>query len=205
MTLRENAMGSPICVGPDDRIPADERYIYPRYLGFRPADGQVCDVNPPRFSWPYDPEVIPRGPLPAGRRFRLCIGSTPGLEDPVVEVGETPYNFYNALPVLTGGRRWYWQVTYDPGTPEERVSRVRSFELATDAVAWDRTVIEQVESHLCGHPRVIFTPENREALLGLREQDAECAEIARQAIQLADETLQADWFLNFPETDTDER
>ena len=197
-------MGTPIHLGLGDRIPEDERYTYPRYLGFRPADGQVCDVNPPKFIWPYDPDVIPQGALLARRRFRLCIGATPGLEAPVVEVRETPYNFYNALPLLPGGRRWFWQVTYDPGAPQERKSRVRSFELAPDAVAWDRTAIQRSAVRLCGHPRVIFTPENREALLGLRERDAECAEIARQAIRLADETLDADWFVHFPETDTSE-
>ena len=116
-------MDKSINVGCEDRLAMDERHIYPRYMGFRPADGQVCDVNPPRFSWPFDPAIIPQGPLPIERRFRLRIGSTPDLKDPVVDVKQTPYNFYNALPVLKGARKWFWQVTYDAGTPlmSERV------------------------------------------------------------------------------------
>ena len=118
----------------------------------------------------------------------------------MVDVKQTPYNFYNALPVLTGARKWFWQVTYDAGTPYERESEVRSFELVPDAVAWDRTAIEQM---VHGHPRIIFTPENLQDLRELQDKDLECGEIARQAIRLADETLQADWFVNFPETDAD--
>jgi len=188
----------------ESRLPWDERFLYPRYLGFRPADGQVCNLSPPRFSWPCDPEVIPPGPIPAGRKFRLHIGTEPGLGDPFVETPETPYNFYNALPVLSGARRWYWQVTYDPETPHEQKSRVRSFELTPDAVDWDRTVVANLGPRLSGHPRIIFTPENTAGLLSLRQKDAECAEIARQAIQLADETLGSDWFRDFPPSDTDE-
>ena len=193
-------MDKSINVGCEDRLAMDERHIYPRYMGFRPADGQVCDVNPPRFSWPFDPAIIPQGPLPIERRFRLRIGSTPDLRDPVVDVKQTPYNFYNALPVLKGARKWFWQVTYDAGTPYERESEVRGFELAPDAVAWDRTAIEQM---VHGHPRIIFTPENLQDLRELQDKDLECGEIARQAIRLADETLKADWFVNFPETDAD--
>ena len=88
-------MPSPSRIGPHDRLPEDERFIYPRYLGFRPADGQVCDLNPPRSSWPFGPETIPRGPLPAGKRFDLRIGPSPELVEPTVEVSGTLYNFYN--------------------------------------------------------------------------------------------------------------
>ena len=32
----------PVDVGPTNSLPANERWIYPRYLGFRPADGRIC-------------------------------------------------------------------------------------------------------------------------------------------------------------------
>ena len=191
-------MDASITVGYGDRVGMDERHVYPRYMGFRPADGQVCEVNPPRLSWPFDPNIIPQGPLPAGRRFRLLIGRTPELKDPVVDVKRTPYNFYNALPVLRPGREWFWRVIYDVGTADEQASAVRRFELSADAVAWDRTAIERAVS---GHPRIIFTPENLHALREFQDGDVECAEIARQAIRLADETLKADWFVDFPASD----
>ena len=56
-------MDKSINVGCEDRLAMDERHIYPRYMGFRPADGQVCDVNPPRFSWSFDPAIIPQGTI----------------------------------------------------------------------------------------------------------------------------------------------
>ena len=36
-------MDKSINVGCEDRLAMDERQIYPRYMGFRPADGQVCE------------------------------------------------------------------------------------------------------------------------------------------------------------------
>ena len=74
-------MDKSINIGCEDRLAMDERHVYPRYMGFRPADGQVCDVNPPRFSWPFDPAIIPQESLPIERRFRLRIGRTTDLRD----------------------------------------------------------------------------------------------------------------------------
>ena len=52
-------------------LPDHEREFYSRYVIFRPGEGQVVEVNPPRFSWRYLPEVVPeltpwrgRGTLP---------------------------------------------------------------------------------------------------------------------------------------------
>lgn len=197
-------MPKAIHITSSDCIPEDERYHMPRYLGFRPIDGQACPVNPPRFCWPFDPNVQPQGMLPFDRTFRLRIARNPEFDDPVVEV-TTSLNFYNALPELAGSGPWFWQVTYDPETANEVNSIVRSFDLAPDATAWDRTVLMGVVDRLKGHPHVIFTPENIEALRALQEEHAECGEIARQAIKVADETLDAPWFLNFPKVDTQKK
>ncbi len=41
--------------------PRDERQEYAAWVGFRPAEGQVCQLNPPRLSWPYNPgTIVPR-------------------------------------------------------------------------------------------------------------------------------------------------
>ena len=194
-------MSNPIHITSADHIPEDERYHMPRYLGFRPTDGQTCPVNPPRFCWPFDSHIQPKT-TPPDRKFRLRIARTPGLSDPIVDV-TTSYNFYNALPELTGGGRCFWQVIYDPETANEVHSKVRSFTIASDATEWDRTILNGITGRIKGHPHIIFTPDNIETLRSLQDKNEECGEIARQAIALADKTLQEDWFLNFPKTDTE--
>ena len=47
-------------IGQESRVPADPRQEYARFVRFRPADGQVVTLNPPRFSWPYVQTIIPR-------------------------------------------------------------------------------------------------------------------------------------------------
>ena len=40
-------------IGAESRIALDPSWLNPRYISFRPQDGKVVRVNPPRFSWPY--------------------------------------------------------------------------------------------------------------------------------------------------------
>ncbi|MGD8239563.1 MAG: hypothetical protein PVH68_13470, partial [Armatimonadota bacterium] len=52
-------------IGEDAVLEIDTRIHYAHFLGFRPGDGQVCEVNPPRFSWPYVPEhIVKESPMP---------------------------------------------------------------------------------------------------------------------------------------------
>jgi hypothetical protein len=39
----------------DGMLPLDGRWQYPHHLTFRPGDSQLCQMNPPRMSWPYLP------------------------------------------------------------------------------------------------------------------------------------------------------
>ena len=195
----------PVDVGSIDSLPADERWVYPRYLGFRPADGQVCQLNPPRFCWPFSPQVIPAGKLSPHSRFSLRVGATPALDRPIIAVDNISYNFYNALPSLPHAGHWFWQIIYYSGQRQTSKSQIRSFELTPDAVAWDRSgwQKEQLDVRLSRHPRIIFTPENRSDLLALRANDPESNRIAQQAVALAKADLQSDWFINFPANDND--
>ncbi len=55
-------------------LPLDRRWEYPHYLTSRPGNGQICRVNPPRFSWPYVPQVI-TGQIPI-REFIFQLSRT---------------------------------------------------------------------------------------------------------------------------------
>ena len=64
-------------LGADGLLPLDGRWQYPHYLTIRPGDRQVCQVNPPRMSWPYVPNVLTDRKSPPVwdftlRRSRFC-------------------------------------------------------------------------------------------------------------------------------------
>ncbi len=138
----------------DGLIDLDGRWEYPHYLTWRPGNGQVCDVNPPRLSWPHEPQVIPESSNIPGREFCLQLSRDGDFADPEIEI-RTPYNFYNALGVLEDAK-WYWRVGYDVGTEREVWGVVRTFTFSDDAVMWDRRVITNAARLLASqkHPRL---------------------------------------------------
>ena len=141
-------------------IDPDPRWEYPQFLGFRPADGRSAEVNPPRFSWPYRPEIV--GAQDEARRlFRFQLDPDPGFPSPVVDV-EVDYNFYNTLEPVAPGT-WYWRVGYDHeanGSVDEW-SSVRSFSVSGNEPVWDRSGHALAESLLAatsGSARPRFGP-----------------------------------------------
>ena len=156
--------------------PFDEGMIHNRFINWRPADGSTVTLNPPRFNWPYEPTIFPETisedtrRLPV-RRYRFQVALEPGFDKPLVDIEETPFNFYNTLAMLPGGQTVYWRVGYY-GTGEDdsgayRWQPVRSFKIAADAVRWDRSGLEKPDFVSTGHPRIIFTPERMDLLRGL--------------------------------------
>jgi hypothetical protein len=193
-----------VVIGEESAVPVDSRQEWARYVRFRPGDGQTVTLNPPRMSWPYAPVIDPMGgKLPGDRVFTLQISANPDMSDPEVVIESTPINFYNFLPALEGGAKWYWRVCYDPGTDDEVWSDVRSFTLADDATVWDRSGLRDLRSLLRPHPRMIFTADSLDDILALRETDARSAELAEYVIAEADRVIEADWYLQFPEDDSD--
>lgn len=73
--MLSTAVAAPVVLGPEAAVQEDPRQVYPRILGFRPAEGQVVDLNPPRMSWPWDPDVLPTAWHTGDRRFTLQISS----------------------------------------------------------------------------------------------------------------------------------
>ncbi len=145
--------------------PRDERQVHAAWLGFRPADGQAVKVNPPRFSWPYEPGIVAPSGYERNHLFTLQIARRPDMApENILFEAETPLNFLNAIPPLRGGRYLYWRVGWDVGTNAEQWSRVRCFIIEPWTPQWDRSVIATVGERLHGHPRIGFTPDNLEAL-----------------------------------------
>lgn len=198
-----SASAAPVRLGADCRLEDDPHEYYSRFVSFRPADAATVNLNPPRFSWPYVPGIFPgeNGAYPVNQRFTLQIANRPHFHEPVVEVQDTPFNFYNALPVLRGSEKWYWRVGYNVATDREEWSEVLSFNIAPDATEWDRSALADPARHLRGHPRILWNAESWPEIKRLQDTDPVSREVAAKAIQAADRDLGAGWYKNFPKDD----
>lgn len=188
--------------------PLTESTLYNRAIVWRPADGATVSLNPPRFSWPYEPTIMLTGGdsakfLPVRHyRFQLSIDST--FDSTLVDIPATPFNFYNTLAPLPSGKKIYWRVGYyDPDRREELDwSRVRSFAVTEEATVWDRSNMVTPAFVSADHPRIIYTKENIEALRKLRHKHPFSREIYEKVLAEADADLEAAWFKSFPRADT---
>ncbi|MFO8080870.1 MAG: DUF4962 domain-containing protein, partial [Armatimonadota bacterium] len=188
----------------DGLLDYDTRWDYPHYLNARPGDGQIVDTNPPRMSWPYVQGTTVDG-HPEQRLFTLQIAADDSFADAVVEVIDTPYNFYNALPVLDEGE-WYWRVGYRLADEEDvRWSDTRSFVITPQAVEWDRTIITRAHEVLAqkSHPRMGPADGDWAAFRAALEADPRGAEYVGSVLRLADAD-RPDWWDDFPQTDVKE-
>ena len=118
----------PIVFGRSAELPPDEREFNHWHPGYRPGDGQVCRINPPRFSWmyylpgrsrrlsahPYYSAFAPadRGYRTALMRFRFQIAADPEFRHLVLDRRDLWYPWYNTLAPLKGKGPWYWRVGY---------------------------------------------------------------------------------------------
>ena len=93
-----------VVIGEESLVPPDPRQDYSRFVRFRPADGQVVTLNPPRFSWPFAPGIAATQ-YDADTLFTLQISKNKSFSKPEVEIKDTDCNFYNFLPGLKGARQ----------------------------------------------------------------------------------------------------
>lgn len=137
------------------KIPIENRWEYPQFVTFRPGNGRVAAVNPPRFSWPYVPGVVPDDPARVPlTTFRLQVAASPDMSGPVIDLEKLPFNFYNELAPLAEGK-WYWRVCWE--LPEGlQWSEVRTFTIEPGTPEWDRTVFagEIAKLQTMPHPRL---------------------------------------------------
>ena len=183
-------------------VPFRDSWVYQTILNWRPADGSVSTVNPPRFSWPYLKDVVAEDTsnIPP-QVFTLQIARDASFTEKVVEVVDTPYNFYNALPTLDPGT-WYWRVGYGLA-PSQEWSQVRHFIIDTSSVAWDRSGIEKAAEMLAALPHPRTGPANGDwsALLERLQADPSTKRTLDQLLNVANRVTRDPWWTDFPETD----
>ncbi len=188
-------------------VPLTESMLYSRCLTWRPADGTKARLNPPRFSWPYEPTIMleegdERSSLSV-REYRFQIAEDPGFEDILFEVHRTEFNFYNAVSPLPEGKKIYWRAGYYSPEDESELEwqKVRHFVVEPGAVKWDRSGLAEPDFVSDKHPRIIYTAERIQALRELSQTNPHSKAIYQQTVSAAEADLEADWFLRFPETD----
>jgi len=186
--------------------PVTESMLYNRAIVWRPADNTIVNLNPPRFSWPYEPTIMledgdEKKYLPV-RYYRFQVSLDRQFETLLVDVVETPFNFYNAVPVFPEDRPVYWRVGYyDPEQMVLQWQKARVFEISPQAVRWDRSGLAEPKFISEEHPRIIFNSGNIQALRRLAVTHPFSREIYERVLADATTDLDAGWFRNFPRTD----
>ncbi len=193
------AGGEPIVIGAESVLPVNPRSEWCRYVNWRPADGEVVDLNPPRMSWPYNAD-FPEDFGDALHSFTLQIADDPEFANPAVDV-TCEFNFYNTLPALGPARTWYWRVGYDVGTQAEKWSATRAFTIADGATVWDRTALAEPDLAAMGHPRVLLRSEKMAELRALAQTDPGSRAAFARMQRLADGIIEQPWWADFPQSD----
>ncbi|MHC4187484.1 MAG: DUF4962 domain-containing protein, partial [Planctomycetota bacterium] len=190
----------PVRIGVESRVEDNERSHYNRYVNFRPANGETVYLNPPRISWPYWPD-FGNNWNEERHTFQFQVSSHKDMSEAVVDV-DCDFNFYNTLPVLHEEKEWYWRVGYDVGTEKETWSPVRSFKISDDAQVWDRAALGSPNFAEFGHPRVLFNPENIEAIRRFAQTYPGSKAALDYMCGQAESILKKPWWNDFPATDT---
>lgn len=168
-------------IGKEALIELPESALWGDIGNFRPGDGEEVKHNPPRFCWSYTPNPADGGTDTAPKEFQFQVAYDKDFKNPAVDV-RTASNAYNLLAPLKSSV-CYWRVGYfnpanlkdqstwtrKPGSWNAQPcawSKTRTCRIATDAVAWDRSMLadEKYLAEKGKHPHILFTPGSRQAL-----------------------------------------
>ncbi len=183
----------------ENLIPFDSRWIFAQILNNRPSNNQVVEVNPPRFSWSYFPEVIIEEEIDYKHsEFTFQISNSEDFKLIHFEK-KTDQNFYNALKPLPEGK-WFWRVGY---VENDSIlwGTTQSFIINSNVPVWNREIINEANSILAdiSHPRICSKTIFQE--LDAFNQDSLLNRWLSNTITECDLILKEDWWKNFPKTD----
>lgn len=127
-----------------------DREAKPEEWGYRPADNERVEVNPPALSWV---------PATGAKRYTVQMASNLSFRDAIV-IGSIPWTVYTHNKPLKPGP-WYWRYQADGG----EWSRARRFEILPTAVEFPQPTMEELRRRVPNrHPRMFARPEDRERL-----------------------------------------
>ncbi len=195
-------MSEPIIhIGHTALLPDDPTTHYSRAVNFAPGNGEVVNLNPPRFRWRYHPTEPGEG---GDYTFQFQIATDAAFQNPIHDIA-TPFNFYNTIAPLPGSGPYYWRIGYREGQGETIVhwDHMRPFTITPNAQIWDRSLMAKPDFSHIGHPRMLFTEKTLPQLRNLIQSNEESRAIFARMQENAREIIQSDWWQHgLPDTDT---
>ncbi len=144
---------APALAARPDETPAGERE-----WGFRPADGDMVDRNPPPFVW---------RPQAGAASYVLQVSRREDFATADYEETDLALNAFCPSRALEPGT-WHWRFAFvDNGGEHSEFSSVRRFEIPAQAAQFPRPTDEDLLARIPDHPRLFLRPED---LPRLREQ-----------------------------------
>lgn len=196
----------------DGIIPFDSRWDFANYVTWRPANDRPAILNPPRFSWPAVPTLLPLESMgakgnPVFPKYEYIFQLSQNPEFPAGKETiekRTNINFENAFPILAEGT-WYWRVGYaNPDEQPNQWGAIRTFTITPGIPAIDRTPINRAVTDLAKLSRPRLGPPDGDwaALRKRLETDTFTAPIVAQILSRAEAITTKDWWKKFPKNDT---
>ncbi len=146
-------------------VPFPDSAQWNLHINFHPGENEAVTLNPPIFSWPYQPS-FPFVDYVAARVFQFQVSTEPNFASFLVNV-RTPWNFYNFLgPISNGANPVYWRVYHIVNGVTNFVTPTRRFTVKPDAAVWDRSMLAN-DSYLASraqHPYMLFDNSSKAAL-----------------------------------------
>jgi hypothetical protein len=158
-------------------LPNDAQYN--KVLNFRPGNGDTVTINPPQFSWLYDPDPRYDGSDYTDTEVKMFIFQTSSdssfAPSSLITNVKTPLNFYNTLAPFTPGSTIYWRVGYihSAASTPFTWTKARSFTVASNAASWDRSMLADPDptqplpaylSARAAHPHLLFSSSTAASL-----------------------------------------
>ncbi len=193
-------MSQTIHIGASSLLPDDPTTHYSRAVNFAPGDGEIVDLNPPRFRWRYHPTQPGEG---GNYTFSFQIATDAHFQNLIHNI-DTPFNFYNTLASFDGAGPYYWRIGYKEENADTIVhwSDSRTFTISPDAQVWDRASMAHPDFSNVGHPRLLFTQETLPKLREITQTNEDSKNIFARMQREADEIVQSTWWQNgLPTTD----
>jgi hypothetical protein len=133
-------------------------------INFHPGENEAVTLNPPIFSWPYQPSFPFTESVPA-RHFQFQVSTQSNFGSFLVNV-RTPWNFYNFVgPINNGTNPVFWRVAHIVNGVTNFWTATRRFTIKPGADVWDRSMLAS-PTYMAGkqHPYMLFTDSTKGAL-----------------------------------------
>ncbi|MBN2312907.1 MAG: DUF4962 domain-containing protein [Sedimentisphaerales bacterium] len=145
---------------PAAQLTLDERPTEPGEWGYRPAEGDVSQVNPPSFSW--RPQ--------SGLTWEIQCARDANFEKIVYNVKNLEFNVHCPPEAFNPGSYTWRYRGQDSQDQTTNWSQIRTFAIANDAVAMPMPERKELIGRIpTSHPRLFMRPENLGHLRGLAQ------------------------------------